>query len=140
MGIAAKYFLTLSAAAILMAGSANAGQLTSQGQDPSIFPSANPLNAGTIQAIASLSRPEKPQDEAEAQRDSLADSVKNAFVARMSSDIYNKVFGDDASLSGMISISDGSSIQWVTDPVNGAKKVTIVGSTGSTTIDLPGNF
>lgn len=124
---------------VLLAGGADASTLTFTPQNPSIFPSASPLNTAVIQFQAGLSRPER-ETAGLSQDETVATTVKNAFLARISSDLYNNVFGQGAALSGSASISDGSIISWTTNPANGEKTVNITGTTGTTSITLPANF
>lgn len=117
---------------ILNAAAAQAGQIVYAPTNP-LFQPGNALNGPTLLAVAEAQKKKESSDSASGigQR-SIAETVKASFVARLSSQLYNQIFGDGAGSAGTFDLGDGNIISFVRG--GGNVTITFTNPDGSRTV------
>ena len=102
-----------------------------------IFQPGNSFNGPTFIQIAEVGRPDAPEtDNTALTQRSIAETVQNSLLARISSEIFTQIFGDDAQDAGSFVLGDGSTISFINDGTN--VNITFTDpTTGVTIITVP---
>ncbi|MEO0426200.1 MAG: curli assembly protein CsgF [Pseudomonadota bacterium] len=132
----------LSAAVGLLSSQALAQELVHQFRNPSF--GGPPFNSSHLLSIAEIDRPDPPQDTTTSfdantsQADLFVRQLESRILSRLSSDITDAIFGEDAEPSGEFAFDD-TRISFDT-LLDGSVIVSIEDQTtgGVTTIEVPG--
>jgi len=135
----------VSASTLLFATSLAAQQLTYQPINPSFGGSS--FNSAHLLATAEINRPDPPDngagglfgDDMEVTQAQLfAQQLERAILGRLSGDITNAIFGEDADPNGRFRVNETTEVVFET-ALNGDILVTILDGTsgGSSTIEIP---
>jgi curli production assembly/transport component CsgF len=133
-----KTFTACAIAALCLAESAFAAPLVYTPVNPSF--GGNPNNIATLQlgSRQQSNKEKQPVSSAtiESAADQIASQIQNSVLARLSSQIAENIYGDNAQPSGTADLGGGNSISWST--TGSIITVLIVGGDGSsTTLELP---
>lgn len=118
----------------LLAAPALASQLSYAPVNPTFQP-GNPYASSTFLAVADAQKKTRSTSTASgASARSVAETVRSAFISRLTTTIYNQVFDAD-NAAGNFDLGDGSSITYsrgggdlvitFVDPVNGTTTITV---------------
>lgn len=129
-------FALLPASILLLGTAAHAGELTYQPTNPSF--GGNPFNASHLTALAEVQKQyDAPTDTTT--RDPLADftqTVTSRLLSRLSTDIADAIFGENAQDSGTFNVGDTTiDFERVGDSV--VIDINDAATGGSTTVTLP---